>query len=958
MNKRKTRVLAALMSVLMVIGAVAGLSWAGVSAEDANTYMVDDNWTLIPQADVDAKFGASTCRDAGKYDADAKEFGGIGRGTVIKVENVDFGTGKKSLELSLSVTDGAANTQIYVYVGDDSYGAAVHVPQARYLLSPGPFSWVAPLACDFSGITGKQTVYIVGAGNKGNHSSVNGLRFAEAKSHDNYVDYIANPTTWSVTAGKASYSGALNGATIGGTGAGTNTILVKDVDFTDAVGIQLITATNNSAKTLTVLAGEDEIADVEINTRGFSFYGFSQTVDLAGKNLTGKKDVTLTTQANNFNVMGVRVFKTIPEVTEPDTYRLNDDWKLLTKDEVNADHSGVCRDIGNYKAATKEVTAMGRGTVVRIENVDFGNGKRSMELSLNVSDKADNARINVFIGDDSYKANAKEGGVLIPEVRYNIKKTGGEYVWTAPFTCDLTGITGKQTVYIVAASAQGSHFSLNGLRFAKAQDDPTIANYVANPTTWTVTEGNGKYGNAINGCTIGGNNQKGTHTFVVKDVDFTGAKTMRFIVGSAGGAKTLNVFIDDAAEAIGTITTVQSNYQYVVPSSDLDLNGKDLTGKHTVKVVSTDINFDTLALQLTVDPDAINPDPDGTYTARVSRWRIVPASEHGYDDRGAAEWDAEQGAFTGVGRCSIIEVNNVDFKDGYNFMELLLNVPENCNERFVHVFVDDYTTGNPQARFYMTKTADGEFEWQGQFCESFSSLTGVHKVYIVGATDNKGFNFSLKGLRLSKVTVEPSDETLYVTNDADWKVVGGFGGAYIKDPNGCGIGKNNEAMLRVSGIDFTGVTGISLLTGCNGGSKRVAFYGKDPVKYFDDPMELGELDLPAGDYAHFIWSDYLKITGKGMTGVHDLYIQSLGVNFDYRALRTTKKDLGPADVDSSDEDSSDEDSGSDEPITPDDSSDDNSADNPDTGVATAALPVLLAAVSAAAIPAIRRKRAR
>lgn len=954
MNKRKTRVLAALMSVLMVIGAVAGLSWAGVSAEDANTYMVDDNWTLIPQADVDAEFGASTCRDAGKYDADAKEFGGIGRGTVIKVENVDFGTGKESIELNLKVSEGAADTQIYIYVGDNSYKAATHVPQARYLLSVGGYSWTAPLACNFSGITGKQTVYIVGAGQQGSVSSLNGFRFASAKAHDSYVDYIANPDTWTVTEGKGSYGAAPNGATIGGVNGGTNTFVVKNVDFTGAAGIQLIASSNNNPKKMTVLVDDDILGEISFQSKNFSSYTFSQVFDLADKNLTGTKTVTLTTSSQSFNVMGIRVFKTIPEVTDPDTYIPNaENWTAIPKDEVNATFSDKpCRDTNCVlKTATKEVTGMGRGTVIKIENVDFGKGKSSMELSLNVADNADNARINVYIGDESYKAD-----VHVPQVRYIIKKTGGSYVWTAPFTCDLTGITGKQTVYIVGASAQGKNFNVNGLRFVKAQNDLTIANYVANPTTWVMGGSTTKYTTGINGATIG-TVGGGAKTITIKDVDLTGATALRIFTGSNGGSKTLNVYIDDATEAIGAVTTTKSDYQFVLPSTDMDLTGKELTGKHNVKIVSNDNNFDTFALQLTIDPEAGNADPDGTYTARVPKWRLVPETEHGYDDRGKTEWNAELGAFTGVGRCSIIEVNDVDFKNGYNFMELLLSVPESCDQRFVHVFVDDYTTGNPQARFYMTKTADGEFEWQGQFCESFSSLTGVHKVYIVGATDNPGHEFSLKGMRLSTVTVEPSDETLYVINDTDWKVVSGQG-VYVKDPNACGIGKTKDVLIKISGIDFTGVTGLSLLTGCHGESKHVIIYGRDPVKYFDDPMELGEMDLPAGDYAHFIWSDYLKITGKGMTGVRDLYIQSTSANFDYRALRTTKKDLGPADVDSSDEDSSDEDSGSDEPITPDDSSDDNSADNPDTGVATAALPVLLAAVSAAAIPAIRRKRAR
>lgn len=955
MNKRNTRVVAILMSVLMVIGAVAGLSWAGVSAADADTYTVDDNWTLIPQADVDAEFGTNTCRDAGKYDADAKEFTGIGRGTVIKVENVDFGSGKESLELSLKVNSGTEDTQIFVYVGDDSYKANVHVPQVRYLLSVGGYSWAAPLSCDLSGITGKQTVYIVGAGNQNNHSSLNGFRFTAAKAQTDYVDYLANPDTWSVTSGKGSYGAGVNACTIGGTNGGTNTIIVKDVDFTGAAGIQLIASSNNSAKTIGVLAGDDMVGNIDIQSRNYSFYTFSQTLDLADKNLTGKKDVTLTTSDNNFNLLGIRVLKTLPEITEPDTYIPNAaDWTLVPKADVDALFGNrTCRDAGAWNAAAKEFTGIGRGTVVKVDNVDFGSGKGTLQLSLNVSDAAATTQIYIYVGDESYKAETH-----VPQARFLLEKTDGKYVWTTPFGCDLTGISGKQTVYIVGAGDENKHTKVNGLRFVKSENDPTIATYIANPTTWIMGGATTVYSKVLNGATIGtvGGGQK---TFTIKDVDFTGATKLRFFVGSNGGVKNFNVYIDDAAEAIGVVKTVSSNYGLYLPSEDLDLNGKELTGKHDVTVKAAENNFNTLALQLTVDPEAGNTDPEGTYTARVPKWRIVPASEHGYDDRGAAEWNADLGAFTGVGRCTIIEVNDVDFGEGYNFMELLLSVPENCNERFVHVFVDDYTTGAPAARFYMTKTADGEYEWQGQFCENFASVTGKHKVYIVGATDNKGFNFNLKGLRLSKVTVEPSDETLYVANEADWKVVGGYTGAYIKDPNGCGIGKNNEAMLRISGIDFTGVTGISLLTGCHGEAKRVALYGKDPVKFFDDPMELGELELPEGDYAHFVWSDYLKITGKGMTGVTDLYIQSLGANFDYRALRTTKKDLGPAEVEPSEE-PSDEPSGdepSDEPINPD-SSDEASEDNPDTGVATAALPALLAAVSAAAIPAIRRKRAR
>ena len=61
MNKRNTRMVAILMSVLMVIGAVAGISWVGVLAEDADTYTVDDNWRLLTMDEVNAGH-ANACR--------------------------------------------------------------------------------------------------------------------------------------------------------------------------------------------------------------------------------------------------------------------------------------------------------------------------------------------------------------------------------------------------------------------------------------------------------------------------------------------------------------------------------------------------------------------------------------------------------------------------------------------------------------------------------------------------------------------------------------------------------------------------------------------------------------------------------------------------------------------------------------------------------------------------------
>ena len=669
-------------------------------------------------------------------------------------------------------------------------------------------------------------------------------------------------------------------------------------------------------------------------------------------------------------------------LAEEGDYMANaDSWALVPKADVDAAFGGnTCRDVGAWNEEEAYFSKLGRGTVVKVENVDFGTGCNNLELMLNVPEASAKRQVFVYVGEESYKASTH-----VPDARFIVEATDG-FAWQKALYAGLNGLTGEQTVYIVSAGDQNVHISLKGLRVNNTEQAATTVLYVANPDTWTVTAGPATYSGAVNGCTIGGTNGQVTHTVEVADVDFTGAKSLSVYVGANGGPKDLTLLVDD--QELATVTAAQSSYSKYLPTPAVDLTGKGLTGKHTVAITTQktkSVNFNLMGLELEVeevsdpssdvsDPssDVSDPDPvipEGTYMADESSWRIVPASEHGYDDRGAAAWNAAQSCFTGVGRMTMLEVSDVDFGEGYNFMELLLSVPENCNQRFINVFVDDYKSGNPQARFYMTQTESGAFEWQGQFCEDFSNITGQHKVYIVGATDNKGYNFSVKGMRLSNVEVTPSDETLYVVNPQNWAVVGGVTGAYVTDPNACNIGKNNNALLKIEGIDFTDVTGISLMTGCNGEDKSAVMYLADPSKD-TSAQEVAAFTLKQSTYSQFLWSDYENITGQNLTGVKTVWIASMGYNFNYAAIRTTKADIGSdkpvnPSTPSTPDDGSDPDGDN---SIPDDSSDpddgsapdgDNSGedDNPGTGVpSAAAIPAMMALTAAAAIVVVRRKK--
>lgn len=644
-------------------------------------------------------------------------------------------------------------------------------------------------------------------------------------------------------------------------------------------------------------------------------------------------------------------------------------WTLVPKADVDAAFgNNTCRDVGAWNAEEAYFSGLGRATVVKVENVDFGTGCNNMELMLNVPEASAGRQVFVYVGEASYTAS-----IHVPDVRF-ITEATESFAWQTAFYADLGGLTGMQTVYIVSAGDQGKHISLQGLRVNTVEPTADKALYIANPDTWSVTAGPATYSGAVNGCTIGGTNGQVTHTVEVTDVDFTGAKSLSVYVGASGDAKDLTLLVD--GQELATVTAAQSSYSMFRPTPAVDLTEKGLTGKHTVSITTQttkSVNFNVLGLELEVEEsdvskpgsDVSNPDPiipEGTYMADENGWRIVSASEHGYDDRGAGAWNAAQSCFTGIGRMTMLEVSDVDFGEGCNFMELLINVPENCNQRFINVFVDDYKSGNPQARFYMTETENGAFEWQGQFCENFSDITGKHKVYIVGCTDNRGHNFSVKGMRLSKVEVTPADETLYVVNPQDWAVVGGVTGAYSTDPNACNIGKNNNALLKIEGIDFTDVTGISLLTGCNGEDKSAVMYLGDPSK---DPLaqEVAAFTLKQSTYAQFLWSDYENVTGQSLTGVKTVWIASMGYNFNYAALRTTKADIGSDDepinpsTPSIPDDSSDPDdtSAPDDTDDPDDGS--GEEDNPGTGVPSAAVIPSAAALAAAAIlVVIRRKK--
>ena len=281
---------------------------------DPDTYPVNGNWRLLTKDEIE-KTHPNVCADEGVYDADAKVFDKVGKGTVIEVQKVDFGTGKQSLELNLKVSTGANRGQIFVFVGKDSYEAVDNVPQARFVLTAcNDFTWTEPTYCDLTGITGEQTVYIVGANFKGRHSSVKGLRFAEAK--DDSKVYAPNPDTWDLNGSGAVYNGKIISCTVGGNKS-SGTIVVKDVDFTGWAGIQVI-GSENGAKKLTLSVDDQKLGMVKVNTGNDSFYEPTEAIDISDKNLTGKHDLTITSEDNGFNITAIRLLKTVPK--QPNLY--------------------------------------------------------------------------------------------------------------------------------------------------------------------------------------------------------------------------------------------------------------------------------------------------------------------------------------------------------------------------------------------------------------------------------------------------------------------------------------------------------------------------------------------------------------------------------------------------------------------------------------------------------------
>ncbi|MBP3389383.1 MAG: hypothetical protein J6K98_05850, partial [Clostridia bacterium] len=213
--------------------------------------------------------------------------------------------------------------------------------------------------------------------------------------------------------------------------------------------------------------------------------------------------------------------------------------------------------------------------------------------------------------------------------------------------------------------------------------------------------------------------------------------------------------------------------------------------------------------------------------------------------------------------------------------------------------------------------------------------------------------FSIKGLCLSNVTVTVGDESLYMANPTDWIIAGGIKGKYDTDPNAHFIGSNNEALVRIEGIDWTGVTGISLMAGCDNEDKGAVFWKGNPITDIFDCMELGSVVLPGSTYAQAVWSDYVNITGL-MSGNEPLYVQSLGRNFNIYALRTTKADLGSLDNSGNGGNGGNGSNGG----SDGDSDGNGTPDIPDTGIPFAVIPVALALTAGAALTITKKRSTR
>ena len=678
----------------------------------------------------------------------------------------------------------------------------------------------------------------------------------------------------------------------------------------------------------------------------YNAYVASSTLDLSEFDLTGVNSLTVICKNNSYNLLGVALGNAAAAAEDPNLKGLGvygadeNSWGL-----VNGGQD--VRDNAVWNPETEAFEKVARNTWIEIKDVNFGEGYTHLEVYAKVPASAANRTLLVYLDSVSATGNEKAPIATV------ILSESGEFTWQMAANVDIAGITGYHNLYLVGSTDSADvSFDVKGVRLSTPARPGYDEVYTANEA-WTVT--GGTLNTNSNGFIIGNTDKP---VIDIPNVNLENATGLGIYAGADGGDKAVRLAVLDAAGnelAAADITLKQSSFYTFNLSELLDLSELDLLEEagYTVRISSEGGTFNVLGIRVVNDPDKNRePDPEGTYTARPSTWRHVPESEHGFDERGNVAWSEELQAFIGVGRMSMLEVLDVDFGDGYNFMELLVKVPENCDSRFVHVFVDDYTTGEPQARFWLEQTEGDEFYWQGQFAQGFEDITGVHTLYIVSATDQQANQFSIKGLRLSDVTVQAADETIYTANSKNWIKAGGLAGKYKTEPNNCIFGDNNEILLEISGIDWTGVTGISLMAGCDGDDKAATFWKGNPLTDIFGCEELGSVTLSKSSYYQYNWSDFVNITGK-MSGNEPIYVQSVGRNFNIYALRTTKADLGEL-----------EDTSKPSTSTPDVDEEDNSSDsesetdNPDTGVPFAVLPVALALTAGAALTISKKRAAR
>ncbi|MBQ8751890.1 MAG: hypothetical protein IJZ13_02165, partial [Clostridia bacterium] len=752
MNNKRNRLIALLSAVMLLVSAFAGVNWVAVTAEDAadaDTYMANNypgaRWSLISATDVNALHGNNVCREGGKWDADNSFYTNLSRGTVIKVENVDFGDGKESVELSINAPASAADEPVYVYVGDESFSAAGNMkPNAMYLTDgAAAFAWHKAVFADFTGITGKQTVYIVAGANNQEAArfSLNGLRFAAADTTATVKGvYVANGEVTT----NATLKHTVNEQLVGDVSNGKY-IEFANVDLTDVAGITVRAGFKDGNKEYVVSIDGTDVGSVTAGRATkieHGQYSFMRFTELALSGYTGTHTVRVTSKNGGMNLLGIELTpaaeeesseaessettesseeeSTAPESSEPESSETESSapessepesseeestvtgaapetptaphWSVVTKAEIDGIHgSGTCRNEGGMSDGV--VTGLGRGTVIKVENVDFGDGKASIQLSLKAPATAADEPVYVYVGDERF--NAK--GQAQPNAWFRTTESA-EFTWHDALKADFAGITGLQTVYIVAGghSEEVNKFELNGMKLLDEAPKATMRPYYVsyNGPITAMAELRTKLNECLVATITSGADK---NTVYVKDVDFTDAIALTgYIAFEGAGTKAFDVYLDEDTTPIGRISitseaTKGGNYRFR-PAS-MALVGKDITGVHDVKLVSINSNINLMGIELALATETGDDDtPDDTYTVNATDWVVIPKdtvnAQFENVCRDEPAWNLD-GYISGMGRGSVVKVMNVDFGDGKETLELNVKVPSNANNRQVYVYIGD-----------------------------------------------------------------------------------------------------------------------------------------------------------------------------------------------------------------------------------------------------------------------------